>query len=83
MIADPKTSHRVLDGWVMRVSDRWASQRCFVSVPNIGLQYWVKDLHEAASVSEDMILPCGTPPRADDEKVLLICCRRTRRRAVS
>ena len=83
MSADPKTSHRVLNSWVMRVSDRWASQRCFVSVRNIGLQYWVKDLHEAAPVSEDMILPCGTPPRADDEKVLLICCRRTRRRAVS
>ena len=68
MSADPKTSHRVLNGWMMRVSDRWASQRCFVSVPNIGLQHWGKDLHEAASVSEDMILPRGTPPRADDEK---------------
>ena len=68
MSADPKTSQRVLNGWMMRVSDRWASQRCFVSVRNIGLQYWVKDLHEAASVSADMILPCGTPPRADDEK---------------
>ena len=28
----------VLNSWVMRVSDRWASQRCFVSVRNIGLR---------------------------------------------
>ena len=79
MSADPKTSHRALNGWAMRVYPTLGVS----TVLCIGAQCWVKDLHEAAPVSEDMILPCGTPPRADDEKVLLICCRRNRRRAVS
>lgn len=64
MSADPKTSHRVLNGWMMRTSGRRRVSALLCS----GTQYWVKDLHEAASVSADMILPCGTPPRADDEK---------------
>ena len=79
MNADPKTSHRAQTVGVTRTSGRRRVSALLCS----GAQYWVKDLHEAASVSEDMILPCGTPPRADDEKVLLICCRRNRRRAVS